>query len=714
MKMRYLVFVTLVTIMLTKNAIAQNFPLGAFVGNPDYRSSSETWQKISELGVNTVVQHANPVTKPFIDQYNLDLFAQNEDNANEKITYYSRGYYKKWEAERNIYALLETGIKHEVYPGTEIHKGAVETYLNQTCWTTGNLSEPIPQLIYGPHYRQDKFYRLSLYNTLQIHYNARFKLALTNTNGLNPNTEVCRLSVVLTYRLIVNGEVQNPHVEAPLGNEVTLKVSDFVQNGFIEKIVEYNYPSYFQNTTNPEVEGPVQSDEIVYDDGYPGTGIEFRVNWYGVGKLYVDYVEVYDYDIGRLLIQQSAIVSQEIRNYALGFNNWNNLKYWYAADEPQTLDQYEPMRIVNSILNAPPSYPPLIAAFNPTWDGDMNGDKTISKFIELNQPQKLMVDYYPFWVGKADDYGLYYLRGRLQEAYDASKQRGLFYYVAQGFGELNPQNPSQYKNWRKPNNSQLNASVMLALSHGANGIFFWNYWSYHNARWFDGLVDLYGNPTTLYNYIKNSLAPRLHGILGNTLLNLNYTSDYINYAKLDQFVDFLKIIPNGSDTNWHAGLLVDKNDQINKHFLLVNLNTTSSKTARLSIKNNSDYPNLRVRSFEDQSLDITVYPQNAEVTLPDQTLQAGDGKLYQVAPVVKYGGKLKTSETISQPISLLGELIVESGATLTISANYDIYKNITVNAGGSIIVTEGKQLKFYDGAYLNVNGNLTANGSPTD
>lgn len=258
---------------------------------------------------------------------------------------------------------------------------------------------------------------------------------------------------------------------------------------------------------------------------------------------------------------------------------------------------------------------------------------------------------------------------------------------------------------------------MLALAHGPKGIFFWPYYSYNTTSecgtiLTDAIVDLNNNPTELYYEIKDNIFSRLNSALGNTLVKLKYKGSYINVTQQSQLPvsnDFLTIQSNGLDFNWHAGFLPDKTDSVsNKYFLLVNLRTDTVRTAKLVISNNSGYNNLRVKNVEDSSLDTTV--TNTECIIY-QTLQAGDGKLYQVAPVVKYGGKLKYNETISGTNTLLGEMTVESGATLTINTNYNIHKNITVNSGGSIVVNPGATLNFYDGASLIVNGNLTANGT---
>jgi hypothetical protein len=95
----------------------------------------------------------------------------------------------------------------------------------------------------------------------------------------------------------------------------------------------------------------------------------------------------------------------------------------------------------------------------------------------------------------------------------------------------------------------------------------------------------------------------------------------------------------------------------------------------------------------------------------NQTLPAGEGRLYQVVPVTKYGGEIKYNETISGTNSLLNTMNIEPGATLTINGTYNIYANINVYPGGHIVINPGAILKFYNYSSLIVDGVLTANGN---
>ena len=53
-------------------------------------------------------------------------------------------------------------------------------------------------------------------------------------------------------------------------------------------------------------------------------------------------------------------------------------------------------------------------------------------------------------------------------------------------------------------------------------------------------------------------------------------------------------------------------------------------------------------------------------------------------------------------------MTIENGATLTINGTYNIYKNITIKAGGRIVVNPGAVLKFSNGSSCIVKGIISA------
>lgn len=463
MKKIYLLMMVLAIVIKSQTV----FPVGGFIGHPEHRDSQAIYDSITALGFNTVVQYANPNNRTYLENFNL--FAHNEDNANEKISYYARGYLKKWEAEENNLNTLSTGIHHKY--------GTTATYLGRSCWkATGSSARD--SLVYGPSYRQDKRYRLEYMKSHPLNYKVKFILGLAPLE-LEEDVPICRLSVIYRYREILNGTITE---KADTFAVKEVMASQLSFNTFNEITLNYSYPAQYTDKLYSQIQnmnGPV-TNPPVYDDEYPGMGITFQVDWFGIGEFYVDYIQVYDQVIGVKFVNSIDTVTNEINTYNDSFptSTWTNLTRWYAADEPQTIDQFEPMRLVDSILRGA-SDRGLITTLMPTWDGERNGDRTIPKFVQFVNPQPLMIDFYPYWVNKTNEFGLELLRNRLVEADSSQKD---FWYVGQGFGELDSATRTTYLHWRKPSPSELNASVMLALAHGIKGLMFWNYWSYDSRQ----------------------------------------------------------------------------------------------------------------------------------------------------------------------------------------------------------------------------------------
>ncbi|HMU44080.1 MAG TPA: T9SS type A sorting domain-containing protein, partial [Ignavibacteriaceae bacterium] len=149
----------------------------------------------------------------------------------------------------------------------------------------------------------------------------------------------------------------------------------------------------------------------------------------------------------------------------------------------------------------------------------------------------------------------------------------------------------------------------------------------------------------------------------------------------------------------------------NNYFLTANILTTSANNVNMIVtKSNQNYTNYRFRNVEPQfSLDTTF---NSSLNI-DYTFPAGEGYLFQVAPVVLYGGRLLYNETVNN-ISLYDDLVIENGATLTVTGTYSSNANITVKDGGSIKTVDGGSIIFYNGKQLIIEGLATVKGTSTD
>ena len=354
----------IVLVVLAHNALAQEqtvtqqFPLGFFLGEYQQPSEVDTiYNQLERLGANYIIQYAPLNSTEPLSDYNL--VAVKEDSPNDYISYFSRGYYTKWESEENQTNLLATGVKH--IDGTE------ETYLGKQCWSSSGLTSATDKFVYGPDYRQDKYYRLN-YDKSHIFYTAKFVLGFEYPyNNPNPEDNVCKIAVVHRYRLLVNECYMGDVIDTLDNTSVVLKVSDFPHNQFLEKSLTYNYPGNIpnQNISEHLLSNVITSDTL-FDDEYPGYGIQFIVDWYGVGTLYVDYVEVFDNTIWGVYLSNIQLHSEEIISFANNYSSWNFLKYWYVADEPHSMDAFTPIHIVDSLVRSVQGGL-LITEFYPSW-----------------------------------------------------------------------------------------------------------------------------------------------------------------------------------------------------------------------------------------------------------------------------------------------------------------------------------------------------------
>lgn len=255
----------------------------------------------------------------------------------DKIYYYTNGYYSKWEAEdrpgTNTLGLLSHFGSNP--------DGSWATSINDTSHTG--------DFLYGPFYRQDKRYRMTyLHDT--INYTTHFSIKLgsvIDTSQSNP--VVCRLKVRYTY--ILNTDT----ITTLLGqNDVyknDLSTASFSGNLSTTTIV-YDYSSIMMGDEPTDIYLDPQKAAVPINDEEPGLGIEFVVEWTKKYNIIVDNITVYDEAIWSRYLLNPPAIENEIHNYASSspFSGMTNLLYWGGIDEPFTLDSYEPIRIVDSIL----------------------------------------------------------------------------------------------------------------------------------------------------------------------------------------------------------------------------------------------------------------------------------------------------------------------------------------------------------------------------
>ncbi|MBL1213947.1 MAG: T9SS type A sorting domain-containing protein [Ignavibacteriae bacterium] len=706
----------LLILIISSLSIAQTneFPIGVYISSGDTatRFSNGDYPGIKNLGVNLVLQYAsnNPSNYDSLSSFDK-LIALNADDSLDFIHHYTAGYYKKWQDD-------ETAEEANT-PGFKSNSSTTGYYSSNYKVAELDISTPGKYLLLGPDYDQDRLYRLlyGWYYKRLIQYKVNFNMKIDgNTTQAD---DVCIISVKYTSRE---------------GNDTTI-VSDTLQadvmyNQFTNHSLVYSLPKSIAGTKLPRnqtAEFSVRNDAEFAGttESYTGPyGVQFNIKWLGNRNLYVDFVEVYDISIGKLF--SNPIDLQTLYNrcstYASNYSNWSNLKYWYSLDEPHSIDNYEPYRIVDSILNTT-SNTRLITAFYPEWNGLRNNENAMGDFVRRAKPYKTMPYYYPYWPG-ADKYnhnGLYGQKVVLQAPYLSSGYDvGDYWFIAQamGFWDVD-ENDDLVPVRRRVKPAEMNASVMLALAHGAKGIIFWNYYSYYNSnnryRCY-GIVkardSLYAK-TDLYYKIKDNIAPRLTGTLGNTLKKIKYEGDYahnrygLGSAISDDYLPYLDISSTATDSaNFHAGLLMDSVITDKRYYMIVNLVAFDSSMTRdliLELKNPlNKYCNYNFNNIESSYSDNKTVNLNGTSSFIDTiTFSAGDGHLYELKPVLKYGGNLVYDDTVKTAISLNDEITIKPNADLVVEALYNIASDIYVEDGRTIKTQHPGGITFSNEAKFN-------------
>ena len=689
------------TLLLTNNTSAQQqvteFPIGVFSG----ALGSDTITSIkTELGANLVVHTTYWTKKDELSIFKY-LIPLNPWSATDYIYHFSSGMHTMWEAEEQVIP-EQIGMKSEF--------GSAGQDGNVGYWFSGNNTANANRyLLKGPNYRQLIKYDLDYEKNL-IHYFLKISMKLgtqLSSFNLDPSqVQVCKILVTAN-----NG--------SNIINEVIITADYLSTTQYKDTIFTYNLSSLAQQASAPAFSpGPrgsrLQEKSNIVD------GIEFKIQWLGTWGLYVDNIELkHDQGIWQRFEQGGAdSITLQISN----FIPFQNIYYWYTKDEPG-VDRYEPHKMVNNaVANSTNNQSHAITTFlsydNATYGYD---DIYIPQFVNKAQPAKLMVDVYPIRNGVNNITGQWYTDSLLQEY---AKLRRIcntsnecspgYYFVGQAYYRDSVGEPNR----RMPTKTEFTGQGMLALSHGAKGLIYWKYKTQTNDKYIG-----FDSDTSLINAFT-TLAARLIGSLGNTLLSLQHdSSDYLRahwgtYEGNQTTANFsnyltLQKSDQSSKGSFHCGVFYDSLDITNnKYYLLLNELTLSGQSTNIGVtvnRPNQNYINWRWKNIEG-GFDETITGQTTRYF----DIPLGQGYLYQLAPVVKYGGTIKSSETITGTNELKAAMTIASGATLNVNGTYNIYGNITVNSGGAIVLAQGAKLNFLNGSSLIVNGILASNGITTN
>ena len=264
-------------------------------------------------------------------------------SANNYIIQYTDAHYTVWEAEGTPAEKGNVTLEYN-------HNLASEYYENDRL--VGVKTNPGAQpgnIISGPGYRQNGKYKI---NTIRVDYTADFRLKIIPfspyINLLEPeyqNNVVCTLKVTTKQKTHAGLYWDSTEVSAlPIDvHDTILYVRDFVSSGWNTFLIRYDWSKGGV---------PVEKNKNIKANDYEGQYVEFIVDWGGSPyfSLIVDKIKTYD-QRGKDLAEVDSIATLlDLDAHTL--QNQDAIYLWNATDEQRSIDNYEPYRIVDSMVNA--------------------------------------------------------------------------------------------------------------------------------------------------------------------------------------------------------------------------------------------------------------------------------------------------------------------------------------------------------------------------
>ena len=680
--------------------------------------------KIKEMGLEGVMftnltQDRFDMFQNIQNEVKLFPYQVNDSMTNHInfISYYCDAYYSKWEAVDVTNSNVKATLSFDPNIGMRTNEAPNGIVTIPSADTTGTL-------IWGPGYRQRiKYAAIDTGN--YIDYTTTFRLMIKrNTSFQNPPLSTEGLTDDLCKIIIRVKEIEYDTLDLEYFvkdsldyQSMTIKVSDLNFNEWKDFSFNFNYSgldSIYKKSTNKILK---MNDKNMFADY-----VEYVVEWLNVpyARLYFDNVFVSDIR-GRYLTERED-ERRNIRNQSnnlkpdggIVFNqNYtdfeNTMIGFYGIDEPETIDQLEPIRIVgNLIKEATNNKRFLFTSVAASWDGKYGssnfGTEALNKVQEFYHralPDGFIVQthlyHYPDqnnWVNNIENM----FAKNLKELKNTSSTP----IVLVQAGKWIPWNTEE------PNPSQLDYTVNFALMYGAKGIIVDQL--FYKTSDITGIINTATDEvSSLYDEIKNKLSPRLKGLLGKTLKKLTPTAQILDAEHLS-WHNFINLLIHHSDGAYGADFDLGFFKDINQidYFMLINrwYNPGSLDVPlQFTSSNFGNYNNIQLYNLID-STQTTIL--NNDIIYP--TVSLGDALFFRVAPVIRSGGSLITNETTLPGETLLNDMTIEPGVTLTVNGTYTADANITIKTGGKIVAGPTGKIIFGPNKSITVEGNAEIKG----
>lgn len=663
------------------------------------------------------------------------------DRPYSYILRYTEARYSKWEAEGTPPQDGLATLSYNDTIGTNFNEGNISGIVTKPNASAGTL-------IRGPGYRQEIYYTTKEPGDSIIYFaDFRIKIETIAQGGL-PTDTICILQVV-------DSKIQGPPQVNYYIGEIDFLRETVVRRQDLTPGVWKTFTIAYELTELDTVDIETMANRHSVDDStwLPDRRyaqfIEFKVIWKGDlhNKLFVDDITVYDFrgnDLVTFPDIKSRIVTQANNSFNLA--GWDTLvTAWYAFDEPESIDQYEPIRIVDSILNSQSNgRRRLFVSFPGSWNGKYGdspfGAQPIYKHEEFFRRVKTIRMsnnshiYGPYKEGDEGDYRLRNIDNLVNNILDRLNDIDSTFDMTLICGKYH-----KARIGRAPTPAEMFYEANLKLMFGAKSLSLYRYFGADNDTNFTGLVNYdttwyepqtgYYHYTDRYWFVRNTLAPRLNGLFGKTIRNLKQTYQYAgtdgvntssgNNCNKEYIKKIQAVQPDSNGLRegfMDLGFFNVAGGDNKKYFMLLNRYYSDVLLDKydITIQYLFPYKNWLFTDYVDNNT-YNICAASDWTFLFRDTITRGAAGLYGIKPVMIYGGTLNCDETILNSTTLNNDLIVNPGVTLTINDSLTSYGDIRLKDGSKLRTTNhsiGGTITFLQGKKLIIEGEVEISGLP--
>ncbi len=703
--MKNLIQILLILLIAFSNAaisqdFIKNFPGIPIISIAPYDIGTSQYDKMKEMGIDFIITDNLTQTQlNYIKTQGLKVIpSQRDEQIDNYIMAYSEGAYTKWEAEGTPTGKGDAELKYKSTIGSYFNSGGRQGVVTK-------IGAGSDTLIYGPGYMQERrYWRI---DTGYVQYNADFNMKLSNiSSGGSPNDTICILQVTDSKIVCCPYKDSTIFVEsrALLRNNFTLGTWQTFQINYDFSIEEMDEEGELPNYTYQRVQNDPPNKNLA-------DYVQFKVIWKGdpYTRLYVDNVIIYDqkgWNIVNNEITQGLIETQASQSFASS-DIENYVAAWNTIDEPETIDNYEPIRKIDSLLKAGSQGKRGIwVSFPSSWNGRYGdsylGAQGLYKSNEFVQRTGISphqnnhpLYHYPL-TEENNPFGGDYKVRNIEFLGDSIMNRVNDWDSLFSMTLLCGRYDAAFL-FHDPLPHEMLYEANLKLMYGAKSLSLYRYYASGTNPGFTGLVIPLGGGnytyTSKWSMVKNTLSPRLKGWFGKTIRYITQESQHLGISFNTRYNFIENIVysscppPDATPERYDLGFF-EKNGK--DYFMIIN-GWYNTYLCPLLIKINDigiSFNNYRITNYIDST--ITTIPNHGIITF---NVNPGDARLYEVVPVVKYGGTLLYSETIPS------------------GSNFQLEENLVVAAGVTLTIQSGATLTFKNNSSLVVNGNLVVNGT---